>query len=138
MRVALLAVGLLLVATRAFAADAPEGEWLMPDGGSKVRISRCPNSPEQICGVVSWLPAAKTKDLDSRNPNAALRSRLILGVTTISGFKQAGPGKWTGGKLYDPGSGKTYNGKISAKADGTLKVDGCVLMVCESQIWKRG
>jgi uncharacterized protein (DUF2147 family) len=138
MRTALLAAGLLLVAAPAFAADPIEGEWLTPDGGSKVRIAPCPDKPERMCGVVSWLPAAKAKDLDARNPNAALKSRPILGVSTIFGFTQAAPGKWTGGKLYDPASGKTYNGKISANPNGTLKVEGCILMVCQAQTWKRG
>jgi uncharacterized protein (DUF2147 family) len=136
-RAALLVIGLLLIAPRAFAADPVEGEWLTPDGGSKVRIGPCPNKSDLMCGVVSWLPASQAKHLDTRNPNAALRSRPIVGVTTVSGFKQAAPGKWTGGKLYDPGSGKTYNGKLSANSDGTLKVEGCVLMVCQTQTWKR-
>jgi uncharacterized protein (DUF2147 family) len=137
-RATLLAIGILLVATCAFAADPIEGEWLTPTGGSKVRIGPCPNKPDLMCGVVSWLPADKAKDLDSHNPNAALRNRPILGVTTVSNFKQAAPGRWTGGKLYDPSTGKTYNGKISANPDGTLKVEGCVLMVCQAQTWKRG
>jgi uncharacterized protein (DUF2147 family) len=137
MRTALLTAGLLLLAAPAFAADPVEGEWLTPDGGSKVRIAACPDTPGRMCGMVSWLPAAKAKDLDTRNPNAALRKRPILGVSTISGFKQAAPGKWTGGKLYDPASGKTYDGKITANANGTLKVEGCVMMVCQAQTWKR-
>lgn len=138
MRTALLALGLLLVAAPAFAADAVEGDWLTPDSGSKVRLGACPKTPQLMCGAVSWLPAAKVKDLDKRNPNPALRNRPILGVSTVSGFKQVAPGKWTGGKLYDPASGKTYNGKISANPDGTLKVEGCVMMICQSQTWTRG
>jgi uncharacterized protein (DUF2147 family) len=137
MRTALLAAGLLFLASPALAADPIEGEWLTPGAGSKVRIAACPDRPGQMCGAISWLPAAKAKDLDARNPDAALKTRPILGVSTIMGFKQTAPGKWTGGKLYDPSSGKTYNGKISANPDGTLKVEGCVMMVCQAQTWKR-
>jgi uncharacterized protein (DUF2147 family) len=137
MRTALVAAGLLLLATPVFAAESIEGEWLTPDGGSKVRIGPCPGKADQVCGVVSWLPAAKAKALDAKNPDAALKTRPILGVSTVVGFKPAGPGKWTGGKLYDPGSGKTYNGKISANANGTLKVEGCVTVVCQAQTWTR-
>lgn len=138
MRIALLAVGLLLSAAPAFAADSIQGEWLTQDGGSKVRIGPCPGKADQICGVVSWLPTATANNLDTRNPNAALRSRTIVGASTIMGMKQAAPGKWTGGKLYDPATGKTYDGKISANPNGTLKIEGCVLMVCQAQTWKRG
>lgn len=137
LRVALLSLGLLLAAAPAMAADPVAGEWLTPTDGGKVRIGACPDKPEQMCGVVSSLPPAKMNDRDTRNPNAALRSRPVMGETTISGFKQAAPGRWTGGKLYDPSTGKTYNGKISANPDGTLKVEGCVLMVCQAQTWKR-
>jgi uncharacterized protein (DUF2147 family) len=138
MRAALLAAGLLLFAAPAFAADSIEGDWLTPSGNSKVHISACPDKPDRMCGVVSWLSASHAKDLDTKNPNAALRSRPILGVSTVSGFKPAGPGKWAGGKLYDPKTGKSYDGKLTANPNGTLKVEGCVLMICQSQIWTRG
>ena len=45
--------------------------------------------------------------------------------------------KLTGGKIYDPNSGKTYDSKIGVNANGTLKVEGCVLVVCQAQTWKR-
>jgi len=138
MRIALLATALVILATPAFAADPIEGEWLTQNGASKVRIGPCPDRPNLMCGVVSWLPAAKARDLDTRNPDAALKTRPILGASTILGFKQAAPGKWTGGKLYDPSTGKSYNGKLSANPDGTLKVEGCIVMVCQGQTWKRG
>lgn len=137
MRTALIVASLLLMPAPAFAADSIQGDWVTPHGGSKVRIGACPDNPDQMCGVVSWLPAAQAKDLDKRNPKAELRTRPILGVSTITGFKPDGPGKWTGGKLYDPSSGKSYNGKLTANADGTLKVEGCVLMVCQAQTWTR-
>ena len=137
MRIALLAAGLLLLAAPAFAADPVVGEWFTPDNGSKVRIGACPGQPGLLCGAVSWLPANETNDLDAKNPNAALKKRRIMGSQTVIGFKQAGPGKWTGGKLYDPATGKTYSGKISVNPDGTLKVQGCVMMICQAQTWKR-
>jgi uncharacterized protein (DUF2147 family) len=137
-RIAIVAAGLLLSSTPALAADPIEGEWLTTGGASKVRISACADKPDLMCGVVSWLPPAKAKDLDSRNPDPALKSRPIVGTQTIRNFKQAAPGKWTGGKLYDPSSGKTYSGKISANPNGTLKVEGCIAMVCQAQTWTRG
>lgn len=138
MRTALLAAALLLSAAPALAADPIEGDWFTPHGDSKVRISPCADKPDRMCGVVSWLAADKAKDLDKKNPDPALRTRPILGVATIWGFKQAAPGRWTGGKLYDPASGKSYDGKISANANGTLKVQGCIMMICQTQTWKRG
>ena len=60
-----------------------------------------------------------------------------MGMPMIRDFKQAAPGRWTSGKIYDPGSGKTYDSKISVNPNGTLKVEGCVLMVCQAQTWRR-
>lgn len=136
MRLMLMA-GLLLAASPANAADPAFGTWFTPGNGSKVRLGPCSGQPAQMCGVISWLPANEVNDFDSKNPNAALKTRKVLGSATVMGFKQAGPGKWTGGKLYDPSSGKTYSGKISLNADGTLTVKGCVMMICEGQTWKR-
>jgi len=137
MRTSIFVASMLLFGTPAVAADPIQGEWLTQDGGSKVRLGTCPGNPILLCGVVSWLPAAEANDLDSKNPNAGLRKHPILGTQTIIGFKQSAPGKWTGGKLYDPATGKTYSGKISINPNGTLKVQGCVMMICETETWTR-
>jgi len=138
MRTALLAAALLVLAGPAFAADPAEGDWVPPDGGSKIHIAPCADNPAQVCGKISWLPAANAKNLDTNNPKAELKTRPVLGVQTFWGFKLVGPGKWTGGKLYDPSSGKTYSGKLTVNANGTLKVEGCVMGICQAQTWKRG
>jgi uncharacterized protein (DUF2147 family) len=137
MRTSILIAGMLLAGSPALAADPVQGEWLTQDGGSKVRIGACPGNANLLCGAVSWLPASEAKARDSKNPNAQLRNRPILGTQTLTNFKQVEPGKWTGGKLYDPATGKTYSGKVSINPDGTLKVQGCVMMICEGQTWKR-
>ena len=136
MRTALIAAALLALATPALAADPVEGDWTPPDGGSKIKISPCPGDAAQVCGKIAWLPAATAKNLDTNNPKKELKGRPVLGLQTFWGFKQAGPGKWTGGKLYDPSSGKTYSGKLTASG-ATLKVEGCVLGICQAQTWKR-
>ena len=137
MRAALaLSLALSLAAAPAFAADPVEGEWLTQAGTAKVRIASCAGKAERMCGTVVWLKNAGAKD--TKNPDPGLRDRPILGVNLIRDFKQSGPGKWAGGRIYDPESGKTYDSKISANANGTLKVEGCVLMICQAQTWRRG
>lgn len=135
MRPILAAAALSLIAAPALAADPVEGEWLTQAGTAKVRIAPCAANGQRMCGTVVWLknPAVK----DTENPNAALRDRPILGMNLIRDFKPSAPGRWTGGKIYDPESGKTYDSKISAHANGTLKVEGCVLVVCRAQTWKK-
>lgn len=135
MRALALATLFSLSAAAAFAADPVEGDWLTQAGTAKVRISPCAGKADRMCGVVSWM---KTPSKDANNPNPALRDRPIVGMALIRDFKQAAPGRWTGGKIYDPEGGKTYDSKISVNANGTLKVEGCILMVCQAQTWKRG
>ena len=134
MRALVFAAAMTLAAAPAFAADPVEGEWLTQASTAKVKISPCAARPDRMCGLVSWMKAPSN---DTKNPDAALRSRPILGMALIRDFKQAASGRWTGGKIYDPESGKTYDSKISVKANGTLKVEGCILMVCQAQTWKR-
>ena len=136
MRSLALALGLTLAAAPALAADPVEGEWLTQDKGGKVRIAPCPAKPDRMCGTTSWVkdPA---KVLDVKNPDPALRTRPLLGQQVMRDFKPAAPGRWTGGKIYDPKTGKTYDSKLSADANGSLKVQGCILMICQAQTWTR-
>lgn len=138
---ALAAALLSLTGGAALAADAAEGVWLVQDKDAKVRIGPCPGRAAQLCGEIVWLRAPTGEDgqpkRDRHNPDASLRTRPLVGLTMIRDFRPAGPGRWDGGKIYDPKSGKTYASKLRVAPDGALKVDGCVLMICKTQTWTR-
>lgn len=51
-----------------------------------------------------------TSKKDAKNPDEKLRSRNIIGVVSLTGLTWDGEA-YTGGKIYDPPSGKTYNCK---------------------------
>jgi len=140
--VAVTAAALSLTGGAALAADPAEGLWLVQDKDAKVRIAPCPDQAAQLCGEIAWLRAPTGADgkpkTDAHNPDPALRSRPLIGLTMIRGFHAVGPGRWEGGKIYDPKSGKTYASKLRVTQDGALKVDGCVLMICKTQTWTRG
>lgn len=137
MRATVLCVLALLAATPA-AADPTHGDWLTQAGTGKVRIGPCPGQTDRLCGAISWLKnPADAKATDVNNPDAKLKSRPILGLPMLWGFKSAGPGRWSGGKIYDPQTGKTYDSKISLNPNGTLKVEGCVAIICQAQTWRR-
>lgn len=130
-----------LAAGAAQAADPAEGVWLVQDQDAKVRIAPCPGAAARLCGEIVWLRAPTGADgqpkRDAKNPDAALRSRPLVGLTMIRDFRPVAPGRWEGGKIYDPKSGKTYASKLRVAPDGALKVDGCVLMICKTQTWTR-
>ena len=129
--VVITAAVLSLAAGAALAADPAEGVWLVQDQDAKVRIGPCPGQAGQLCGEIVWLRAPTGADgrpkTDARNPDASLRNRPLIGLTMIRGFRPAGPGRWEGGKIYDPKSGKTYASKLRA----TLRLPGALRPVSE-------
>jgi uncharacterized protein (DUF2147 family) len=64
--------------------------------------------------------------VDLHNPDAALRSRTLIGMDLLDGY-QYKDGKWQG-NLYDPESGKTYKSQITLGSDGNLQMRGYVGM----------
>ena len=140
MRLAILAASAALAATPALAADPIEGDWMVGTT-TRVKIAPCAARAERMCGVIAWMKNPNDKAgqplRDTQNPDATLRNRPIVGIAFIRDFKRVAAGQWTGGKIYDPNSGKTYDSKVRLNPDGTLKVEGCVLVICQAQTWRR-
>jgi uncharacterized protein (DUF2147 family) len=142
MRIALLAgLAALSAATPALAADPVEGLWLIETGRAKVLIAPCESQPAKLCGHTVWLKTLVGDDgkprHDQENPNPARRGDPLMGMQVLRDFRQVAAGRWSGGKVYDPNTGKTYDSKMRINADGTLKLEGCVLVICRAQTWKR-
>ncbi|MCP5367410.1 MAG: DUF2147 domain-containing protein [Hyphomicrobiales bacterium] len=139
-RTAVLALSL----SAAVAAPAPSqaadilGTWLTKGGKSHVTIEPC---GERFCGKIVWMKepndAAGKPKLDKENSDEALRSRPILGLPLLTGFKKNGAREWDGGQIYNPEDGKTYRSELELKSDHELGVSGCVLFFCKEQLWTR-
>lgn len=131
----LLGSVLLGLASAAAAAPVLNGRWLTDDGKGVVEIGRCGT---HLCGrivkVLDAGPRVPTTDLN--NPDPVKRARPLVGTVVLSGFSEAVKA-WTGGRAYDPKSGKSYNSRLSLNSDGSLKVTGCVLILCRSVRWTR-
>lgn len=127
---------LLIIAASAASPGAIFGRWNTPGNKAVVEIAPC---GKQVCGtIISAAPLPKTGQppRDSRNPDPALRNRQMAGVQILSGLSQAGD-RWKGGTIYNPTNGKTYASELTLAADGQLKVSGCVMIFCQTQIWRR-
>jgi len=130
------ATALALSASAAFASTSPVGVWYTQDKQGKVRIAPC---GDKLCGVIisgrgkDGKPASDARD--DANPNPALRRRPILGLQILRDFKPTGPGRWGGGKIYDPNTGRTYDSKLRLSNGGILKVEGCISVICQAQSW---
>jgi uncharacterized protein (DUF2147 family) len=122
-------------------AETAEGVWLTAHGGARIRISPCARQADQLCGAIVWLkdPVDEQGEpaRDTHNPNPELRSRKILGLELIRGLKPSGPGRWSGGRIYNANNGKSYRSHIQVTRQDKLRVGGCVLMFCGGETWTR-
>ena len=124
-RLTVFAVLMLPVLAGSSATDI-EGRWLSGDGDGWIEIELAGDS---LVGKIAGSPNDKPGDeprFDELNPDPALRDRPLLGLTIMSGFTYDGDGRWTGGRIYDPNSGKTYRGTIRQVNANKLKLRGYI------------
>lgn len=132
----LILIGLTAVfalAAPAQAAAPVTGKWVTESKDGVVEIYQC---GAQICGKLAKflvMPPAGAGAKDINNPNKALRSRTILGMNILTGFKEVGE-QWKG-QIYDPKSGKTYRSVVYKGKSGNLVVKGCIGPFCQAQTW---
>ncbi len=151
MKTILAVCALSLVATTASAQQGTVmGTWLSESGVAQIKIGPCPDAASgPICGFVVSLIDPKGPDgaavapdaaTDYRNENPALRTRKVIGMPLIWGFKQAAqPNTFEEGKVYNGEDGKTYSANISLQPDGKLRLRGFVgtPMFGKTQLWTR-
>lgn len=136
---------LLPLPRAARAANAPAalvGTWLTDEGDSKVEIAAAPaaDGGAVYSGKVAWLkePLRDGKPLlDANNGDAALRTRPILGLPILAGFRAAPGGGWTGGTIYSPRAGKTFPAELSLAADGRLQIKVQAGLISRTVYWTR-
>lgn len=113
---------MLMPVAAAFAQDVI-GKWKLEDGSAIVEVYK---QGDSYNGKIVWLKNPTEADgspaVDENNPDKALRSRQLIGLNMLSDLKKAGE-EYSGGKIYDPGNGKTYNCSMKVEGD-VLKVRG--------------
>lgn len=151
MRTLVATVALCVGSTAASAQQGSVmGTWLTASGVAQVRLGPCPDvASGPLCGFIVGLINPKGPDgqvvapdvaTDYRNENPSLRSRKVIGMPLIWGFKKtADPNTFEDGKIYNGENGKTYNANISLQPDGKLRLRGYVgtPMFGETQLWTR-
>lgn len=121
----LLAV--LVLAPGASRAEDPTGLWWADGGAAQVAIVRC---DEALCGKVVWLRSPFDLNgcplRDEKNPDPELRGRDVLGLQLLHGLRpsDADAKEWKGGRIYDPGAGRTYRATLRMDGPDRLKLRG--------------
>ena len=115
------------------------GFWLSQERTAMIQIKK---EKGKIVGDMVWLKRIHTgevKDIfDVENPKKSKRSRSLMGLRMLKGFKFKGK-KWSGGEIYDPKSGKTYDSTMKLKDANTLKLRGFIgiSLIGKTRTWSR-
>ncbi|MDP7416495.1 MAG: DUF2147 domain-containing protein [Desulfobacterales bacterium] len=137
----LIACMLLFMFTSSLAQEADDiiGEWYTAEGKSLVKIYKC---NDLYCGKIIWLKEPKYDDgtdkIDKNNPDESKKTRKIIGLDIVYGFKHKDKNRWTHGKIYDPNNGKTYSCKIKL-VDNELKLRGYIgiSLIGRTTVWTK-
>jgi uncharacterized protein (DUF2147 family) len=102
-------------------ADVIVGEWNTENNEGKITIFK---QGDLYFGRISGGKTPGRKD--TKNPDAGLRSKELIGTVILKNFKFTGSA-WEKGTIYDPNSGKTYDCIIKIKDNNkTLDIRGFV------------
>lgn len=122
-----LAIALLLVAPLAGPAlepaDAILGVWATKDSEAHVEIYE--RDGLYYGKFVDFEDEVAKDGRDVKNPDPALRDRLLLGSDFILGFEFDGKKKWKKGRIYNPEDGKKYKADLELEGE-ILKVRGWI------------
>lgn len=89
------------------------GLWREP-GGSVLDVHPCGNN---VCARLVFISANAPSHVDGNNPDPAQRSRPLCGLQIGWGFHLKDPDHAADGFIYDPRSGSSYHGSLTADGD---------------------
>jgi len=112
------------------------GYWLTSQ--SIVQVKEC---EQELCAIIEYIfvenGVNQESILDENNKNKSLKERSLLGINLIDGFVYSNEAKeLSGGKIYDPGRGRSFKSNLYLLDNGDLKVEGCVMRMCGHEEWK--
>jgi uncharacterized protein (DUF2147 family) len=119
------------------------GVWWNEEKTSRIEVFE---KDGKIFGKIVWLkddsnPDGSKPRKDYNNPEAKLKSRLLVGVVMLKNLRwDADDNEWDSGEIYDPKSGKTYSCYAELQKDGGLFMKGYVLgmpFLGRSTVWTR-
>lgn len=123
MHAMILVVGL---AAAQGAAQAPvEGRWVNPSNSVIIDVAACGGA---LCGTVQWASTQAKQD-------ASKGTDSLVGAQLLTDLQQKGD-VWEG-KLFVPDENLHATAKIEAVSAQQLKVSGCEIGICKSQLWTR-
>ncbi|WP_299516049.1 DUF2147 domain-containing protein [Mucilaginibacter sp.] len=103
------------------------GKWISSEKNLIVQVYK---DGETFKAKLVWYDNIdKTKAMDEwadiHNPNPALRTRKLIGMSIVSGMNYIPKSNsWEDGKIYDAKTGHEWSASVHIDNDGKLKVTG--------------
>jgi len=109
-------------------ADKPIGKWYTDDKETIVEVYK---TGDAFFGKIVWLMDENEDDgtpkVDDKNPDPELQNRPVMGIVLLKDFKfDSDKNEWSGGSIYDPKNGKTYDCYMWMDGED-LKIKGFVM-----------
>lgn len=109
-------------------ADKPIGKWYTDDKETIVEVYK---TGDAFFGKIVWLMDENEDDgtpkVDDKNPDTELQNRPVMGIVLLKDFKfDSDENEWSGGSIYDPKNGKTYDCYMWMDGED-LKIKGFVM-----------
>jgi uncharacterized protein (DUF2147 family) len=126
-RVGLVLSLVTLLPRPAQSSPTPIGLWYAEGGAAQVDVHACGTA---LCGTVVWLRAPFDENgcewHDRSNAAQDSRSRPIIGLDILRDLRASdeNDGVWSGGTIYDPTTGRTYQATVRLDGPDRLEVRG--------------
>jgi uncharacterized protein (DUF2147 family) len=116
------------------------GLWEVGSGKARIKVTKY---GDKYGGKIVWLrdplDEKGEKKVDKNNPEETKRTMPLLGLNNLLGFSYKEKGEYSGGTIYDPENGNTYNCVINLEDENTIQVRGYigVQLFGRTDTWKR-
>src|SRR5262249_35658159 len=102
------------------------GTWENPSKSVVMKIASCHG---HLCGTVVWASEKAKRD-------ASKGTEHLVGSHLLTHVQQTSENHWKG-KIFVPDQNMTVTAKLAMENHNAMKVSGCALMICKSQVWHR-
>jgi uncharacterized protein (DUF2147 family) len=121
-----LAIGIAVIWGSSTAEAAVRGKWVNPSKSVIIDVEPCGHL---LCGTVVW--ASEKAKHDARKG-----TQHLVGTKLLTGMAHSSAHVWKG-KIFVPDQNMHASAKLKPEGANHLKVSGCVMMICKSQVWTK-
>ena len=111
------------------------GYWLTSE--SIVHVKKC---EEKLCATIEHIFVDEGIDpetiKDENNRDKSLRNRSLIGINLLDDFIYENSAELNNGRIYDPNRGRFFKSNLYLLETGELKVEGCLLRLCQHVLWQ--